>query len=111
MIRNIPYRINKNKLKSKKKLADDAKLLKSAKELFVNDDKLRNIYKLDEAVCKKYLVENITKIYKETTKALVKSINKDTKKFTEKLKIADRMECMVEPEAYIMIKDHNKSFP
>ena len=35
----------------------------------------------------------------------MKSINKATKKFTEKLKIPDRVECMDESEAYIMIKD------
>ena len=35
----------------------------------------------------------------------MKSINKATKKFAEKLKIPDRMECMDESEAYITIKD------
>ena len=41
----------------------------------------------------------------------MKSINKDTKKFAEKLKITDRMECMDESEAYITIKDHEENFP
>ena len=40
----------------------------------------------------------------------MKSINKATKKFAEKLKISDRMECMDESEAYITIKDHNEIF-
>ena len=40
----------------------------------------------------------------------MKSINKATKKFAEKLKISDRMECMDESEAYITIKDHNENF-
>ena len=41
MIRNIQYRNIKNKFA--KKLADDAKVIKSAKELFLNADKSRNI--------------------------------------------------------------------
>ena len=42
--------------------------------------------------------------------ARVKSINKATKKFAQKLKITDKMECMNELEAYITIKNHNKKF-
>ena len=61
MIRNIQYRNIKNKFP--KKLGDDVKVINSAKELFVNADKSRNIYKLDEAVHKKYLIKNITKTY------------------------------------------------
>ena len=60
---------------------------------------------------KKYLVKNITKTYKKSNKARVNSINKDTKKLAEKLKIADRMERMEEPEAYITVKDHKEDFP
>ena len=41
--------------------------------------------KLEEVVYKKYLIENITKTYKNTTKARVRSINKATKKFAEKI--------------------------
>ena len=41
----------------------------------------------------------------------MRSINKATKKSAEKLKIADRMECMDESEAHITIKDHKKNFP
>ena len=50
--RNIQSRNNENKLAEK--LEEDLKLIKSAKELFVNANKSRNIYKLDEAVYKKY---------------------------------------------------------
>ena len=50
--RNIQSRNNENKFAEK--LAEDLKLIKSAKELFVNANKSRNIYKLDEAVYKKY---------------------------------------------------------
>ena len=50
--RNIQSRNNENKFAEK--LEKDLKLIKSAKELFVNANKSRNIYKLDEAVYKKY---------------------------------------------------------
>ena len=50
--RNIQSRNNENKFADK--LEEDLKLIKSAKELFVNANKSRNIYKLDEAVYKKY---------------------------------------------------------
>ena len=50
--RNIQSRNNENKFAEK--LEEDLKLIKSAKELFVNANKSRNIYKLDEAVYKKY---------------------------------------------------------
>ena len=38
------------------------------------------MYKLSDENYKKYLVKNITKAYKKSNKALVNSINKDTKK-------------------------------
>ena len=50
--RNIQSRNNENKFAER--LEEDLKLIKSAKELFVNANKSRNIYKLDEAVYKKY---------------------------------------------------------
>ena len=50
--RNIQSRNNENKFAEK--LQEDLKLIKSAKELFVNANKSRNIYKLDEVVYKKY---------------------------------------------------------
>ena len=41
----------------------------------------------------------------------MKSTNKATKKFAEKLKIADKIESIDESEAYITIKDHKEKFP
>ena len=109
MIKNLEYRNIKNEFL--KKLADDIKLIKSTKEMLINADKSRNIYKVSCENYKKYLVENITKTYKKSGKARVNSINKDTKKLAEKLKIADRMERMEESEAYITVKDHKEDFP
>ena len=79
--------------------------------MLINADKSRNIYKVSDENYKKYLVENITKTYKKSNKARVNSINKDTKKLAEELKIADRMECIEESEAHITVKDRKEDFP
>ena len=50
--RNIQSSNNENKFAER--LEEDLKLIKSAKELFVNANKSRKIYELDEAVYKKY---------------------------------------------------------
>ena len=109
MIKNLEYREVKNSFS--KKLANDVKLVKNTKELLVNADKSRNIYKISDENYRKYLVENITKTYKKSNKTRVNSINKETRKLAEKLEIADRMERIEESEAYITIKDHKEDFP
>ena len=99
MIKSIEYREVKNSFS--KKLANDVKLIKNTKELLVNADKSRNIYKISDENYRKYLVENITKTYKKSNKTRVNSINKETRKLAEKL--ADSMERIEESEAYITI--------
>ena len=109
MIKNLEYRDVKNEFS--KKLVDDIKLIKNTKEILVDADKSRNIYKVSDENYKKYLVENITKTYKKSNKARVNSINKDTKKLAKKLKITDQMKRMEESEACITVKDHKEDFP
>ena len=64
MIKNLEYREVKNSFS--KKLANDVKLIKNTKELLVNADKSRNIYKISDENYRKYLVENITKTYQKS---------------------------------------------
>ena len=52
-----------------------------------------------------------TRTFKKSNKARINSINKDTKKLGEKLKLAYRMEIMEQPEAYITVKGHKEGFP
>ena len=92
MTKNLEYRDVKNEFS--KKLVDNIKLIKNTKEMLIYADKSRNIYKVSDENYKKFLVENITETYKKSNKARVNSINKDTKKLAEKLKIAGRMERM-----------------
>ena len=77
MIKNFEYRDVKNPFS--KKLADNRKLIKNTKEMLINADKSRNIYKVSDENSKKYLVENIAKTYQKSSKAHVNSIKKDTK--------------------------------
>ena len=84
IIKNLKYRNIKNEFSEK--LADDIKLIKGTKEMLINADKSRNIYKVSRENYKKYLVENITKTCKKSNKARVNSINKDTKKTGRKIK-------------------------
>ena len=62
MIKNLEYRNIKNEFS--KKLADDIKLIKGTKEMLINADKSRNIYKVSCENYEKYLVENIKTIKK-----------------------------------------------
>ena len=109
LIKNLEHSNVKNE--SSKKLADDIKVIKNTKEMLIKADKSRNIYRVSRVNYKKYLVENITKTYKKSNKPRVNSINKEPKKLSEKLKIANRMERTEESEAYITVEDHKKDFP
>ena len=76
------------------------------------DDNLEIILLMDFAICVLILSGwlKFISMYIRLLLARVKSINKATKKFAQKLKITDKMECMDELEAYITIKNHNKKF-
>ena len=58
----------------------------------------------------KLLKENITKTYKKLTRKKLFNINLTAKKITEKLPISDRIDKMLETDAYITIKDHKEDF-
>ena len=109
MRKNLEYRDAKNEFS--KKLMDNIKLIKNTKEMLINADKSRNIYKVSAENHKNNLVENLTKTQKKSNKARVNSINKDTKKLAAKLKIADRMKRMEESEACIIVENHKEDFP
>ena len=55
--------------------------------------------------------ENVTKTYKKCNANKSKSINFKAKEIACKLKIDDRVQKLVENEAYFTIKDHKEGFP
>ena len=82
----------------------------TTEKVLVKAAKSRNIYQFDKNDYKKYLRENITNIYKKSTKKRLNAVNKQAKKVAEKLKIDDRIGKIQETEAYITIKDRKKDF-
>ena len=66
---------------------------------------------MDKNDYKKYLRENITKTYKNSTKKRLNAVNKQAKKIAEKLNIDGRIEKIQQAEAYITAKRHEKGFP
>ena len=69
------------------------------------------MYGLDPTEYDKLLNNNVTKSYKKPNIKTVNEINKEANVLTEKLKINDRVLCIVQNEAFIAIKDHKPYFP
>ena len=69
------------------------------------------MYGLDPTEYDKLLNNNVTKSYKKPNTKTVNEINKEANVLTEKLKINDRVLCIVQNEAFIAIKDHKPHFP
>ena len=59
----------------------------------------------------KHLTETVTKTYKQCSRKKVKNINYNSKLIAQELSIDDRVEKMLETEAYITVKDHKEGFP
>ena len=79
--------------------------------MLVPADKWCNMYKLEKDVYDKLLTENMTKIYKKSSRTKVNKINYNAKRIAEDLSLEDCVEKIYENEAYITIKDHKKNFP
>ena len=104
---NIQFRPIRNNFLSK-----DIKSINKTNELIINADKSTSIYKMSkEDYRKQHLRNNITKTYKNSNRKQVNDINLDVKKIAQKLEIDDRVEKMLETEAFLTIKDHKEGFP
>ena len=53
----------------------------------------------------------MTKVYKQCSTKKVKNINHNSKLIAQELSIDDRVEKMLETDAYITIKNHKEGFP
>ena len=93
------------------KLSKDIKSINKTKELIINADKSTSIYKISKEDYRKHLRNNTTKMYKKSNRKQVNDINLDVKKIAQKLEIDDRVEKMLETEAFLTIKDHKEGFP
>ena len=88
-----------------------SKRMKTNNNLLIQADKSRNIYLMSKDTYTKHLIENVTKTYKQCSRKKVKNINYNSKLIAQELSIDDRVEKMLETEAYITIKDHKEGFP
>ena len=89
----------------------DIKKIKNSEKVFINADKSRNIYEMTKEKYEKYLLENVTKIYKRTPRSKINRINIEAKNIVTKLGIEDRVEQLSEENAYVTVKDHKEEFP
>ena len=85
--------------------------MKTNDNLLIQADKSRNIYLMSKDTYTQHLTETVTKTYKQCSRKKVKNINYNAKLIAQELSIDDRVEKMLETEAYITIKDHKKGFP
>ena len=109
MVNNIEFRNANNSFQAK--LFSDIKRMKTNDNLLIQADKSRNIYLMSKDTYTKHLTENVTKTYKQCSRKKVKNINHNSKLIAQELSIDDRVEKILETEAYITIKDHKKGFP
>ena len=109
MIKNIKFRKTNNELQTK--LSKDIKKIKNSKKVFINADKSRNTSEMTKEKYQKYLLENITKIYKRTPGRKINKINIEANNIVIKLGIEDRVERLSEANAYVTVKDHKEEFP
>ena len=108
LIRNLEFR--KISYPFQNEIKKDVKKIKSSKKVYLQADKTSNMYLIDKDKYKKLLRENVTQTYKAANDDLEEKINKEAKKFTDKLKISERVEKIAEKEAYITLKDHKENF-
>ena len=109
MVRKIEFRNANNNFQAK--LSSDIKRMKSNDNLLIQADKSRNIYLMSKDTYTKHLTETVTKTYKQCSRKKVKNINYNSKLIAQELSIDDRVEKILETEAYITIKDHKEGFP
>ena len=73
-------------------------------------DKTNNYYSLKKDQYQALMKKNIQKNYKKVPKQHVDKLNKEDKKLSTKLDIADRMEKLAEKESFLTLKDHKQNF-
>ena len=92
------------------KLRRDVKSINSSKKVLVFADKTRNLYEMDKGQYEKLLRENVTKMYRNADDKTEENISHELKNITNKLEVSDRVEKMVQRQAFISLKDHKENF-
>ena len=108
LIRTAEFRkVNNNEFQEA--LMKDIKDIKANSNLLVPADKTTNLYEMPKADYEKLLKENITKSYRKGDNSVYR-INNEAKAIAAKIGLDKKMECFIEKEAYITLKDHKDDF-
>ena len=87
MFKSLKFRNVQDNFQTKMK--HDILKIKLSANVFVFADKAANLYEIAPNDCKRLLDENITKIYKKSTKLLENAINMEAKHMAENSKLYD----------------------
>ena len=93
------------------KTNNDIREMDRSNNFFISADKFRNIYRINKNRYEKLMHDNVTKTYKKCNNDKIKTINIKAKKIASKLKLEDRIQVLVDNDAYISIKDNKEGFP
>ena len=109
LITNLQYTDTKTEFQ--KKLAKDAKKIRSSNDIHVTADKTRNVYKVNKNTYNTLMRNNVTSHYQISNNETLDRINTSAKSITDNLGISDRVEPIAPKNSYITIKDHKPDYP
>lgn len=108
MVENIKFKEVTEKFLSN--LKKDIENITSSKEIFVEADKTRNMYKMDPAKYGGLLTVNISQKYKYADRNTATEIDNEYTSLADKLKIGNRINKTGPKTAFVTIKDHKEIF-
>ena len=101
MFKSLKFRNVQDNFQTKMK--HDILKIKLSANVFVFADKAANLYEIAPNDCKRLLDENITKIYKKSTKLLENAINMEAKHMAENSELYDRIESLAQTPAFVTL--------
>ena len=108
MIKSIKFRSLQNKFQ--RRLKEDLKLINSSKNIFLSADKTQNFYEITKEDYEKIIHENVIKKYKKANMSLPKRINREARKISKTINVADRVDTMAKQECFITLKYHKEDY-
>ena len=88
----------------------DITSIKKSRNVFIFEDKTRNIYETDKNTYSKLLTGNISKTYKKIEHNIYKMINKEAKIIANNFRVSERVDCLAKSNTFISLKDNKPNF-
>ena len=108
LVANVEFRKTNSSFQNE--LRKDVERIKKCPNVIVAADKTSNFYELPKEEYIKLLNDNITASYKKASSDAIYAINREAKKVTKDLDIADRIHKIPLKEAFVTLKDHKVNF-